>query len=61
MTNDLRTAKGTLILIGGHEDKTEKQVILKEVARHIGRGKLVVSTVASHRPDAYCSKYPSGR
>ncbi|MFB9991465.1 cyanophycinase [Deinococcus oregonensis] len=57
MTNDLRTAKGTLIIIGGHEDKTGKKTILKEVARRIGKGKLVVSTVASHRPDGYFEQY----
>src|SRR5438105_1156515 len=39
-----------LILIGGHEDKEGEKVILREVARRIGSGKLVVTTVASHEP-----------
>jgi len=57
MTNDIRTAKGTLIIIGGHEDKTDEKVILKEVARRVGKGKLVVSTVASHHPEGYFEEY----
>lgn len=57
MTNDIRTAKGTLIIIGGHEDKTDQKTILKEVARRVGKGKLVVSTVASHQPDGYFEEY----
>jgi cyanophycinase len=36
----------SLIIIGGHEDRTNDKVILGEVARRIGSGKLVVSTVA---------------
>jgi cyanophycinase len=36
----------TLIIIGGKEDRTAEKVILKEVARRVGSGKLVVSTVA---------------
>jgi len=36
----------TLIIIGGHEDRTADKVILGEIARRIGSGKLVVSTVA---------------
>lgn len=40
-------ANGTLIIIGGHEDKEKEKSILRECARRIGRGKLVVATVAS--------------
>src|SRR6185369_12561858 len=36
----------TLIIIGGKEDRTADKVILGEVARRVGSGKLVVSTVA---------------
>ena len=36
----------TLIIIGGKEDRSADKVILGEVARRVGSGKLVVSTVA---------------
>jgi cyanophycinase len=36
----------TLIIIGGKEDRTNNKIILGEVARRVGSGKLVVSTVA---------------
>ncbi len=36
----------TLIIIGGKEDRSNDKVILSEVARRVGSGKLVVSTVA---------------
>ncbi|HEU4508441.1 MAG TPA: Type 1 glutamine amidotransferase-like domain-containing protein, partial [Pyrinomonadaceae bacterium] len=36
----------TLIIIGGKEDRSNDKVILKEVARRVGSGKLVVTTVA---------------
>jgi cyanophycinase len=36
----------SLVIIGGHEDRTNDKIILGEVARRIGSGKLVVSTVA---------------
>ena len=36
----------TLIIIGGKEDRSNQKTILSEVARRIGSGKLVVSTVA---------------
>ena len=35
-----------LIIIGGKEDRSADKVILREVARRVGSGKLVVSTVA---------------
>ena len=49
--------KGTLILIGGHEDKEGGKTILREVARRVGGGKLVVTTVASHEPDGQFTEY----
>ena len=36
----------TLIIIGGHEDRTNNKIILSEVAKRVGSGKLVVTTVA---------------
>lgn len=36
----------TLIIIGGKEDRSKDKIILGEVARRVGSGKLVVSTVA---------------
>jgi cyanophycinase len=38
-----------LIIIGGKEDRSNDKLILKEVARKVGSGKLVVSTVAMAR------------
>ncbi len=52
-----RKKQGTLIIIGGHEDHDGARVILKEVARHVASGKLVLATVASHEPDGYLEKY----
>jgi cyanophycinase len=51
--------KGCLIIIGGHEDRDPKgdRAILREVARHVRGGKLVLATVASHRPEGYFEEY----
>ena len=51
------TKRPTLIIIGGHEDKSGEGLILREVARHVGRGKLVVSTVASSEPEGLFEEY----
>ncbi|MBY2943912.1 cyanophycinase [Rhizobium leguminosarum] len=48
---------GTLIIIGGHEDHDGERVILKEVAKNVRDGKLVLATVASHEPEGYLEKY----
>ncbi len=48
---------GPLVIIGGHEDKEGDRVILKEVARHLNGGKLVIATVASHEPEGYFESY----
>ena len=40
----------TLIIIGGKEDRSSDKVILGEVAKRVGSGKLVVSTVAMPTP-----------
>lgn len=39
-------ADRTLIIIGGKEDRSNDKIILGEVARRVGSGKLVVTTVA---------------
>lgn len=48
-----------LIVIGGHEDRDPdgRRVILKEVARYVKGGKLVLATVASHQPEGYYEEY----
>lgn len=40
---------GTLIIIGGHEDRHAEGEVLKAVAAAVGDGKLVVTTVASEQ------------
>jgi len=48
----------TLIIIGGKEDRSADKVILGEVARRVGSGKLVVSTVAiPSNPDGLFEQY----
>ncbi|HKG20994.1 MAG TPA: cyanophycinase [Blastocatellia bacterium] len=47
----------TLIVIGGHEDKAGNKLILKEVARRVGSGRLVVTTVASNQPRGLFEEY----
>lgn len=49
--------KGTLVIIGGHEDKENDCTILQEVAKHLKGGKLVISTIASEEPDGYFKAY----
>jgi cyanophycinase len=53
------SGKGTLIIIGGHEDRDPKgdRTILREVARRVRGGKLVLATVASHKPEGYFDDY----
>jgi cyanophycinase len=50
---------GTLIAIGGGEDRDPKgdRLILREVARRVRGGKLVLATVASHQPEGYFDDY----
>jgi cyanophycinase len=50
-------SKGPLIIIGGGEDKEGERAILREVARHLDGGKLVLATVASHQPEGYFEAY----
>jgi cyanophycinase len=49
--------KGTLIIIGGHEDRTKERLILREVAYESRGKKLVVSTVASSEPEGLFETY----
>ena len=51
--------RGCLIAIGGGEERDPKgeRVILREVARHVRGGKLVLATVASHQPEGYFDEY----
>jgi cyanophycinase len=51
------TAKGNLIIIGGHEQKKGEALILGEVARRVGNGKLVIATLASEDPGAMWRDY----
>lgn len=48
---------GTLVIIGGHEDHDHDRVILKEVARLVPDGRLVIATIASDDPQGYIEKY----
>ena len=52
-----KVAKGTLIIIGGKEDKKKDKKILQEVARRAGSGKLIVATVATDVPDEVWQEY----
>jgi cyanophycinase len=51
------TASGTLIIIGGHEEKEGEALILRAVAERVGSGKLVVATLASQEPKAMFQDY----
>jgi cyanophycinase len=54
----MERADRTLIIIGGKEDRSADKVILGEVARRIGSGKLVVTTVAiPSNPDSLFEEY----
>lgn len=57
MSDTKQTEQGPLIIIGGHEDKEGERAILKEVAGALDGRKLVVATVAAHRPNGYFEKY----
>ena len=59
MAEDSKSRRGTLIIIGGHEDRNPEgeRLILREVARRVNGGKLVLATVASHQPQGYFDDY----
>ena len=52
--------RGTLVAIGGHEDRVGDKHILRAVADRLGRdGKIVVCTVASEEPHELWKEYES--
>ncbi|MFL5605644.1 MAG: hypothetical protein ACJ8AD_04290, partial [Gemmatimonadaceae bacterium] len=54
------THKGTLVIIGGHEDRSGDKHILRAIAERLGDdGKIVVCTVASEQPDSLWEEYES--
>ncbi|HKH93939.1 MAG TPA: cyanophycinase [Gemmatimonadaceae bacterium] len=54
------THKGSLVIIGGHEDRTGEKKILRAIADRLGDdGKIVVCTVASAEPDELWQQYES--
>ena len=59
MADETEKRRGTLIIIGGHEDRDPHgdRKILKEVARRMQGGKLILATVASHQPEGYFDDY----
>lgn len=48
---------GTLIIIGGHEDREGEKLILREVASRAGQQPVVVVTVASKEPEEMFEPY----
>ena len=48
---------GSLIAIGGNEDKEGERVILRAVAERLRGGQLVIATIASHEPEGYFEAY----
>jgi cyanophycinase len=52
--------KGSLVIIGGHEDREREKRILRAVADRLGDdGKIVVCTAASAEPDELWEEYES--
>lgn len=49
--------RGTLVIVGGREDKAEERVILREIARVSTGGPLVVVSAASAFPDEVGDEY----
>jgi cyanophycinase len=52
-----RPVKGDLVMIGGHEEKKGDRIILREVARRVDGGALVIATVGSNEADALADEY----
>src|SRR5215204_223394 len=52
-----RVSKGSLLIIGGGENKDGAAPILEELARRVGRGKLVIATFASEEPQQQWQEY----
>ncbi len=51
------TAQGTLIIIGGHEEREGDAIILRAVAERTKGGKLVVATLATSEPEETYQEY----
>src|SRR3954453_15907813 len=51
------TKAGSLVIIGGHEDKEGERAILREVCARAGHTKLVVATVATAHHDEVWDEY----
>jgi len=49
--------KGTLVVIGGHEDKENECVILRKFVELLNGGDLVIATVATEIPKDYFDTY----
>jgi len=48
---------GSLIIIGGHEDKQGDKQILKEVCARVEKAKLVIATIATSHPEEVWEEY----
>lgn len=48
---------GTLLAIGGHEDRDGRRTILRLIARHLAGRPLALVTAGSHHPDGYVDQY----
>ncbi len=53
----LTSAQGTLIIIGGHEEREGEAIILRAVAERVRGGKLVVATLATSEPEETYQNY----
>src|SRR5215212_9735231 len=56
-SHTMRRIDRSLIIIGGHEDKSEEKLILRAVAERVGSGRLVIATVASNMPKDLYEEY----
>ncbi len=52
-----KKSKGTLIIVGGREEKKGEMSILREIARLTKTGKMIVVTVASEVPELIWADY----
>lgn len=53
-----RPGFGSLLIIGGHEDKDDDKIILRMLVRKVGKsGKIVVATIASTKPNIMFDEY----
>ncbi len=57
MKKNAAKSKGTLVIIGGHEDKEGDCTVLQKISEMVGKGKLVIATVASEDPGRYFAAY----